>query len=122
VDDRHCLEHLKELLKTLSCEDPVGQHRIPREVMWNLPYDIAGEWEYDSIVFFIRILQEDHVLPDGADERFREICGNFEKAFRKGKQYDPTIRTAEGFAHHPFWKHQRELAGQLLDELERIRL
>ena len=123
IDDQYCLNYLKELLKTLSCEDPVQQHRIPREVMWNLPSDIACEWEYESIEFFIRILADDHVISRDMEEKSHEICDHFEKASAKGTQYyDPMIWTIEGFVKHPFWKNQRKSARQLLDALEKIQL
>lgn len=119
TDNQSCLNYLKQLLQTLACDSPVQQHMIPKEIAWNIPSDIANEWDYESIEFFVQNLLDANLISINMKERFQTICNNFEKVSINGEQFDQTIWTTEGFAHHPFWKQQRALAKQLLSELDK---
>ena len=122
MDNKYCLDHLKKLLKTLSSDSFTQQQMIPQKIMWNISSDIANEWDYENIKFFIQNLVESNIISIDIEESFQTICSNFEKVSINGVQFDQTIWTTEGFAHHPFWEHQRKLAKQLLNELDKIQL
>ena len=122
MDNKYCLNHLKQLLKTLSCDSSTQQQMIPKEIMWNISSDIASEWDYENIKFFIKNLVSNNIISIDIKEGFQTICNNFEKVSINGVWFDQTIWTTEGFAHHPFWEHQRKLAKQLLNELDKIQL
>ena len=122
MDNEYCLNHLKQLLKTLSCDISEQHKMIPKEIMWNISSDIASEWDYENIRFFVRNLVDSNLVSINIEQSFQKICNNFEKMSIKGKQFDQTIWTTEGFAHHPFWENQRKLAKHLLNELDKIQL
>lgn len=122
MDNKYCLNYLKQLLKTLSCDSSAQQQMIPKEIMWNISSDIANEWDYENIKFFIQNLVSNNIITINIEEGFQTICNNFEKVSINGIRFDQTIWTIEGFAYHPFWEHQRKLAKQLLNELDKIQL
>ena len=122
MDNKYCLDHLKQLLKNLSYDSSTQEQMIPKEIMWNISSDIANEWDYENIRFFVQNLVESNIISSNVEKSFEEICQNFENASRRGAQFDKTIWTTEGFEYHPFWEHQRKLAKQLLLELCKIQL
>lgn len=122
MDNKYCLDRLKQLLKTLLFDSFTQQHMAPKEIMWNIPSDIANEWDYESIEFFVQSLVDSNIISNNIEENIQTICKNFEKVSLNGDVFDPTIWTKEGFLHHPFWVHQRKLAQQLLNELDIIQL
>ena len=122
MDNEYCLNHLKQLLKTLSCDISEQYKMIPKEIMWNISSDIANEWDYENIKFFVRNLVDSNLVSTSIEQSFQTICNNFQKVSIKGKQFDQTIWTTEGFAHHSFWENQRKLAKHMLDELDKIQL
>ena len=122
MDNKYCLNHLKQLLKTLSCDISELHKMIPKEIMWNVSSDIANEWDYEYIRFFVQNLVDSKVVSSGVEESFQTICNNFERVSIKGKNFDQAIWTTEGFVQHPFWEKQRKLAKQLLNELDKIQL
>lgn len=58
VDKKYCLNYLRELLKSLSCDSYTQQQMFPKELMWNISSDIANEWDYENIKFFVKNLLE----------------------------------------------------------------
>lgn len=121
MDNKYCLDYLKQLLKTLSC-DSSTQQMVPNEVMWNISSDIANEWDYENIKFFVQNLVDNNLISTNIEESIQIICNNFDEVSLNGDQFDQTIWTTEGFACHPFWELQRQRAKQLLDELNKIKL
>ena len=122
MDNKYCLEYLKQLLKILACDSFEQQQMIPQEVRCNISSDIANEWDYENIEFFIKNLLDKKFISKNIQEGFQTICNNFEKVSINGTQFDPTIWSTEGFEYHPFWEHQRKLAKQLLNELDKVQL
>ncbi|MDE7100292.1 MAG: hypothetical protein K2O05_00375, partial [Anaeroplasmataceae bacterium] len=122
MNKEYCLDYLKKLLKTLSCNSSTQKQMVPKEIMWNIPSDIANEWDYEDIKFFVQYLVDSNLISINIEEEFQAICNNFEKVSLNGTQFDQTIWTTEGFEHHPFWEHQRILAKHLLNELDKIQL
>ena len=120
MDNNYCLDHLKKLLKTLSCDSSMQLKMIPKEIMWNISSDMASEWDYENIKFFVQNLVDNRLVSINIEEKFQTICNNFKKASINGGQFDQIIWTIDGLAHHPFWKHQRKLAKVLLNELDKI--
>lgn len=121
MDNKYCLDYLKQLLKTLSC-DSSTQQMVPKEIMWNISSDIASEWDYENIKFFICNLVDSNLISTNIEERIQAICNNFDEVSLNGAKFDQTIWTTEGFAHHPFWERQRKLAKHVLNELDKIKL
>lgn len=121
MDNKYCLDYLKQLLRTLSC-DSSSQQMVPKEIMWNISSDIASEWDYENIKFFVQKLTDNNLISTNIEESIQIICNNFDEVSLNGAQFDQTIWTTEGFVHHPFWEHQRELAKHVLDELDKIKL
>ena len=122
MNNTYCLNYLKQQLKLLSSDSSTQQQMIPKEIMWNIASDIANEWDYEYIEFFVEKLLNDHLITESIKDCFCEICNNFEKVSKNGAQFDIKIWTKEGLIHHPFWEHQRKLAKQLLKELDKIQL
>ena len=122
MDNQYCLNHLKQLLKSLSSDSSTQQQIIPKEIRWNISSDIASEWDYENIKFFVKNLVDSKLISVNIEETFQMICSNFEKVSLNGTQFDQTIWTPEGLAYHPFWEHQRKLAKHLLNELDKIQL
>ncbi len=122
MDNEYCLNHLKQLLKYLSDDSSTQRKMFPKEIMWNLSSDIACEWDYENIEFFVQNLVDCNLISTDIEKSFQTICNNFEKVSLNGAKFDESIWTAEGFDHHPFWENQRNLAKQLLEELEKIQL
>lgn len=122
MDNKYCLDHLKRLLKTLSCDSSTQQQMVPKEIMWNISSDIASEWDYESIEYFVHKLVDSNLISINIEKSIQTICDNFEKVSLNGAQFDETIWTKEGLAHHPFWEHQRKLAQRVLGELDKIQL
>ena len=122
MDNKYCLDYLKKLLKTLACDKPVEQKMIPKEIAWNMPLDIASDWDYENIRFFVEYLIDDNIISNNTKNKFQVICNNFQKALVNGRQFDRAIWTTDGFEHHPFWIYQRKLAKDLLNELDNIQL
>lgn len=116
MDNKYCLDYLKQLLLVLSCDSSTQQQMIPKEIVWNISSDIASEWDYENIKFFVQNLLDNNIISINIEKSFQTICNNFKSVS------DQTIWTTEGFTHHPFWKNQRRLAKQLLDELEKLQL
>ncbi|OLA48038.1 MAG: hypothetical protein BHW39_01830 [Firmicutes bacterium CAG:552_39_19] len=122
VDKKYCLNYLRELLKSLSCDSYTQQQMVPKELMWNISSDIANEWDYENIKFFVKNLLECNLISIDIEESIKTICNNFDEVSLNGVQFDQTIWTTEGFAHHPFWEHQRKLAKYVLNELDKLQL
>ena len=120
MNNKYCLDHLKQLLKTLSCNNPMQHKIVPKEIAWNISSDIASDWDYESIKFFVRNLLDSNIISINIEKSFQTICNNFKRVSINGSQFDQAIWTVEGFDHHPFWEHQRYLAKQLLNELDKI--
>ena len=121
MDKKYCLNYLRELLKSLSC-DSSKQQMVPKELMWNISSDIANEWDYENIKFFVENLLECNLISIDIEESIKTICNNFDEVSLNGVKFDQTIWTTEGFAHHPFWENQRKLAKYVLNELDKIQL
>ncbi len=121
MDNKYCLDYLKQLLKTLLC-DSSAKHIVPKEIIWNISSDIANEWDYENIAFFVQNLVECNIISTKIKESIQTICNNFDDVSLNGAQFDQSIWTPEGFFHHSFWQHQRKLAKQVLDEIDKIKL
>ncbi len=122
VDKKYCLNYLKGLLKSLSCDSSTQQQMVPKELAWNISSDIANEWDYENIKFFVENLLECNLISIDIEESIKTICNNFDEVSLNGVKFDQTIWTTEGFAHHPFWENQRKLAKYVLNELDKIKL
>ena len=122
VDKKYCLNYLRGLLKSLSCDSSAQQQMVPKELMWNISSDIANEWDYENIKFFVENLLECNLISIDIEESIKTICNNFDEVSLNGVKFDQTIWTTEGFAHHPFWENQRKLAKYVLNELDKIKL
>ena len=122
VDKKYCLNYLKGLLKFLSCDSSTQQQMVPKELAWNISSDIANEWDYENIKFFVENLLECNLISIDIEENIKTICNNFDEVSLNGVKFDQTIWTTEGFAHHPFWENQRKLAKYVLNELDKIQL
>lgn len=122
VDKKYCLNYLKGLLKSLSCDSSTQQQMVPKELAWNISSDIANEWDYENIKFFVENLLECNLISIDIEESIKTICNNFDEVSLNGVKFDQTIWTTEGFAHHPFWKNQRKQAKYVLNELDKIKL
>lgn len=122
VDKKYCLNYLRGLLKSLSCDSSTQQRMVPKELAWNISSDIANEWDYENIKFFVENLLECNLISIDIEESIKTICNNFDEVSLNGVKFDQTIWTTEGFAHHPFWENQRKLAKYVLNELDKIKL
>ena len=122
VDKKYCLNYLKGLLKSFSCDSSTQQQMVPKELAWNISSDIANEWDYENIKFFVENLLECNLISIDIEESIKTICNNFDEVSLNGVKFDQTIWTTEGFAHHPFWENQRKLAKYVLNELDKIKL
>lgn len=120
MDNKYCLDRLKKLLKTLSSDSSMQLKMTPKEIMWNISSDLASEWDYENIKFFIQNLVDSNLISINIVKKFQTICNNFENVSINGSQFDQTVWTIEGLAHHPFWENQRKLAKELLIELDKI--
>ena len=122
MDNKHCLIYLKQLLKNLSNDAHTQQQSIPKEISWNAPSDIANEWDYDNIRYFVEKLQNNDIISDSIVQGIKAICDNFDKVSKNGAQFDQTTWTIDGILNHPFWERQRQLARHLLNELNKVAL
>lgn len=122
MDTQQCLIYLKQLLRNLSDDGHTQQQSIPKEIRWNAPSDIANEWDYEDIRYFVEKLQEDDIISNEIVQGLKTICDNFDNVSKNGTQFDQTVWTTDGLLNHPFWETQRQLAKQLLNELNKIKL
>lgn len=88
VDNKYCLNYLRELLKNLSCDSFTQQQMVPKELMWNISSDIANEWDYENIKFFVQNLLESNLISIEIKENIQTICNNFDEVSLNGTQFD----------------------------------
>ena len=122
MTNKYYLNHLKQLLKNLISTNHLHDKLIPKEIVWNISSDIASEWDYENIDFFVQKLLDNNIISINVQKKIKTICDNFKKVSLNGNQYDQSIWTFEGFFNHSFWKRQREIAKDLFEELDKIRV
>lgn len=72
MGNNYCLDHLKKLLKTLSCDSSMQLKMIPKEIMWNISSDIASEWDYENIKFFVQNLVGNRLVSINIEKNFKQ--------------------------------------------------
>jgi hypothetical protein len=85
---------------------------------WNLANDIANELGINDI----EALSGIGLINRRTEVLYEKIMAAFDEASPGGPRYDKDIWTLEGMRDHPFWKDQRELAKEVLAELEKIKV
>ena len=81
--------------------------------------EIANDW-FDEDIIILEELSAANNLILNMIKLYKEINNNFSLASKGNLNYDAIIWTLEGFKTHIFWKKQRELAVELLTELDKI--
>ena len=81
--------------------------------------DIANEW-IDEDVYLLKDLVEKGIVNESVLVMYVKIVDNFTSASLGEKMYDNTIWTLTGLESAPFWKKQRELASELLSQLNEL--
>lgn len=83
--------------------------------------DIANEWMDEDIVILEKYFNQG-ILSRNIMDLYCQINNGFIDASNGGDKYELEIWTLTGLKYHSFWKHQRQLAKQLLEELNNIQV
>lgn len=94
---------------------------IPSEIRWNAADDIANEWMDEDIIELKKYVDWGFINRSVLD-LYRQINQSFTDASPSGTKYESEIWTLNGMKHHSFWEQQRQLAKQLLEELNKIQV
>ena len=81
-----------------------------------LTEDIANDWTLNDIKTLEELVKEKLFSPKAID-LYIQIDSNFASVSNKGELFDSNIWTLEGLRTHPFWKMQRELAQEFLNQI-----
>lgn len=112
--EKNSLIYLKMILKRLSSPFEKQYAEIEDFAKYNLIDDILSDWDnYEQVV---QCLVDSKLINKETEKKFTQLVGNFDTNNQK------IVWSLEGLKSHPFWEHQRQLAKQLLDELEKIQL
>ncbi len=99
-----------------------SQYKMLGELGDYITEDIASDWLWTALKKGILKLYENNYISENVVRIYEEIDHNFYDVSMDGKYYDEKIWTLEALRNHPFWEKQRQLAKQVLKELEKIRL
>jgi len=112
-----CKNYLIKLLQRLSSAYDKQNDKIEDFARWNLPNDIAEDWDNNIIEYFLKRLLDNGLITDVIAGKFNDIVDRFDQVSMGAVLYDETIWTHEGLRAHSFWTEQRELAMVLLRDL-----
>lgn len=113
-----CRKFFIDRLKVLADTYENQCKSIEDFALWNLPNDIAEDWSWENLSYFLDILKENNIISDMMLLRVNTIINNFDNASIDGEFYDPEIWTHNGLKNHPFWDEQRRLAKELLMDIQ----
>jgi hypothetical protein len=117
---KNCMDYLHYSLKRLAGTYYEQKASIEDFARWNLANDIVSDWDnYEQVVNF---LFESKLIDEGLLSEIHNLVVKFDEASPGNSQYDENIWTLEGVKDHPFWKKQRGLAKEILEELEKIKI
>ena len=81
--------------------------------------DIANEW-IDEDIYLLKELLIKGIVDENVLDIYIKINDNFASVSLGGELYDKNIWTLTGLKSDPFWKKQRTLASELLNQLTQI--
>lgn len=81
--------------------------------------DIANDW-IDEDIHFLKELLAKGIVNERVLDIYVRINDNFVSVSLGGEMYDENIWTLTGLKSDPFWKKQRELASELLNQLFKV--
>lgn len=114
------LRLLKMNLKRLSSSYKEQVASIEDFALWNLPSDIATDW--DNCEQVIDSIFRANLIDQNVAKKIYSLIKNFDEVSLNGNKYDDIIWTLDGLRNHPFWENQRQLAKVVLNALEKIQL
>ncbi len=116
VEINRTIKWLKEKSELLSSDFCKQSSMIEDFARWNLPNDIASDWDHYEM-FCVPIKD---VIDERVENLITEIGSAFDKVSLGSPYFEEIIWTMEGLEYHPFWENQRKLAKELLLVLNRI--
>lgn len=81
-----------------------------------LTEEIANDWTLNDINALEELVKEKLFSPKALD-LYIQIDSNFASVSNTGESFDKNIWTLEGLRTHLFWKMQRELAREFLNQM-----
>lgn len=106
--------------KAIMLSSPYEKQIVGLSVLGDyLTDDIANDW-IDEDVDLLKDLLVKGIVSERVLDIYVRINDNFASVSLGGEMYDENIWTLTGLRSDPFWKKQRELASELLNQLTKI--
>ena len=86
-----------------------------------LTEDIASDWIIQDVLLLEEMFKY-KIISYKVIDLYKAIEKNFADVSLGGRLYNDIIWTLKGLKYHPFWEQQRNLAKELLNELQKVQI